>query len=150
MADVLVIGVGSDLHRDDAVGRRVADAIERRELPGVAVRSTMQLLPELAEPVARADLLIVVDASTLADTVRTRSVVASDRRAGSHDGNLAGLLGLVDDLGLPCPPAVLVEVPVADLSLGDGLTDLATDAMSGAVDVVIDLITEATGIRAPG
>ncbi len=149
MADVLVIGVGSDLHRDDAVGRRVAVEIERRELPGVTVRSTIQLLPELAEPIADAELVIVVDASTEVDTVVTRPIVASEQRPGSHDGSPAGLLGLVRDLGRPCPPALLVEVPVADLSLGDGLTDEATDAMRRAVDVVIVLITEAPGIRAP-
>ena len=47
--DSLVIGYGNDLRSDDGAGRAVADRISEMELPGVAVRSVMQLTPELVK-----------------------------------------------------------------------------------------------------
>ena len=47
-APVLVIGVGSELRRDDAVGRRVVERLETDGLGAVEVRSLHQLTPELA------------------------------------------------------------------------------------------------------
>ncbi len=58
----LVIGVGSDLRRDDAVGRHVAEVIEAMALDHVSVLVTTQLVPELVEPISAADRVVFVDA----------------------------------------------------------------------------------------
>ena len=41
VTDAFVVGYGNDLRSDDGAGRWVADQIEARRLPGVAVRSTV-------------------------------------------------------------------------------------------------------------
>ncbi len=140
MPDVLVVGLGSDLHGDDAAGRLVADAIERRALPGVAVRSVVQLVPELAEPIARADRVVFVDASIAVERVTVRQVSPQPAAGDTHHSTPGTLLGLVADLGWPSPPAFLVEVPALDLSLGDPLSDFGASAVERATDEVLALV----------
>jgi hydrogenase maturation protease len=60
--ELLVIGYGNSLRRDDGVGPRVAEAVEELHLPGVRTLATHQLSPEHAEPVARARRVVFVDA----------------------------------------------------------------------------------------
>lgn len=60
----LVIGYGSPIRGDDAIGPMVADRLERRELPhGVAVVSRHILTPDLVPTVCDAELVVFVDAS---------------------------------------------------------------------------------------
>ena len=59
---ILVIGYGNTLRSDDGVGPRVAMAVASREWPGFNAIAVQQLTPELAEPLAAAELAIFVDA----------------------------------------------------------------------------------------
>ena len=138
--DVLVVGYGSELHHDDAVGRRVAETIERHGLAGVTVLTSTQLVPELAEPIAAADRVVFVDASVEVDEVVVRRLPVRIERVDSHHATPAHLLGLVRSLGHQCPPAFLVEVPAFDLSLGEGLSEPASAAAERAVAEVCDLV----------
>jgi len=61
-AELLVIGYGNSLRRDDGVGPRVAEAIEELQLPGVRTLVCQLLTPEYADPIARARRVIFVDA----------------------------------------------------------------------------------------
>lgn len=136
-----MIGVGNDLRRDDAVGRVVAEAIEQRALPAVTVLTRTQLLPELVEPISRADRVVFVDASVEAREVSVGPVVAEPGSGDSHHSTPGALLGLAARLGLDCPPAFLVEVSAHDLSLGEGLSEGTAAAVEQAIAEVIDLIT---------
>ena len=60
--ELLVIGYGNSLRRDDGVGPRVAEAIEELQLPGVRTLVCQLLTPEFADPIARARRVIFVDA----------------------------------------------------------------------------------------
>ena len=51
-AELLVIGYGNSLRRDDGVGPRVAEAIEELNLPGVRTLVCQLLTPEFADPIA--------------------------------------------------------------------------------------------------
>jgi len=62
-AELLVIGYGNSLRRDDGVGPRVAEAIEELQLPGVRTLVCQLLTPEFANPIARARRVIFVDAA---------------------------------------------------------------------------------------
>src|SRR5262245_16832288 len=63
MAEVMVLGYGNTLRRDDAVGPLVAEAVSRWGRPDVVALAVPQLVPELAEPLSRARLAIFVDAA---------------------------------------------------------------------------------------
>src|SRR5262249_44837271 len=59
---VLVIGYGNTLRAVDGLGPRVAMAAASWEFPGLMAIAVPQLPPELAEPLAAAELAIFVDA----------------------------------------------------------------------------------------
>jgi len=61
----LVIGYGNTLRGDDGVGPRVAEAIEKLNLPGVRTLVCQQLSPEYADPVSRAHTVVFVDAELI-------------------------------------------------------------------------------------
>ncbi len=57
-----MIGYGNTLRSDDGVGPRVAMAVASWGWPGLKAIAVHQLTPELAEPLAAAELAIFVDA----------------------------------------------------------------------------------------
>jgi hydrogenase maturation protease len=122
MGGALVIGVGSDLRRDDAAGRHVAEQVAALALRDVAVIVTTQLLPELVEPISAAERVVFVDASVSVAAVTVAAVEPVADAGHSHHATPGALLGLGERLGLAVPPAVLVEIPAHDLSLGEGLS----------------------------
>jgi hydrogenase maturation protease len=137
----LVVGYGSELRGDDAAGRRVAEAIEQRALPGVTVATPTQLVPELAELIACAERVVFVDASITVDDVTVRRLTPQPTSPGSHHATADGLLGLVTALELRCPPAHLVEIPVADLSIGERLSATTAQAVDRAIAEVMALLS---------
>lgn len=61
----LVIGYGSPIRGDDAIGPLAADRLEAEGVPaGVRVLSRHVLTAELAEDIASADLVVFLDAAT--------------------------------------------------------------------------------------
>ena len=60
---VLVIGCGNPLRGDDGLGWRAAAALRPCPPPGTTIITCHQLLPELAELLSRAALVILIDAS---------------------------------------------------------------------------------------
>lgn len=58
----LIIGYGNTLRQDDGVGYRMAETIDRWDLPGVISRSVHQLTPDLAAELASVQRAIFIDA----------------------------------------------------------------------------------------
>jgi len=149
-APVLVIGVGSQLRRDDAAGRRVAEQVAMAELPGVEVRSLQQLTPELAVDLAGRALAIFVDASV---EVTELTVAELDGPAGSgsmsHHLDPPTLLALAERLEAGPDRAVVVHVPVQDLGLGTRLSPTTRRMVEQAVVAVTDLVAVALSPSAP-
>lgn len=148
---MLVVGYGNDLRRDDGAGRLVADAIERRSLPGVTVRSVAQLTPELALDLAGRSRVVFVDASVDTDRVTVTRVDAGNGGRGimSHHGDPAGLLALTGTVGEVPPEAYVVSIPAADLGLGSDLSATTRLGVDEAVALVAALIS-ATEDPVPG
>ncbi len=141
---VLVIGVGSELRRDDAVGRHVAARVEAVGLPGVEVRQVHQLTPELALDLVDRRLVVVVDAAVGAVDVEVRPVTAA---AGAdpltHHLDVPSLLAVAALLGRPPGQVLLVGLPVADLGLGETLSDVGARMVARATAQVLVLSTAA-------
>ena len=139
----LVVGYGNRLRRDDAVGPMAAEAVGRRHLPGVIAIETHQLLPELAEPIASARVVIFVDALVAEGSLDTRVTPIGPSDSPSpigHLGDPRGLLALARDVFGRAPVAWLVTVPATDLSMGEGLSPAAESGLDEAprrIDVLL-------------
>ena len=144
MAGVLVIGVGSDLRRDDAAGRHVAEEIEALSLGGVAVHVVTQLVPELVETISAADRVVFVDASieVAKTTLSPVTAGAVDQSAWTHHTTPQSLLAMTGTVGTIPASAHTVSIPVADLGLGMELSPISAAGVDEAVCLITDLICE--------
>jgi hydrogenase maturation protease len=141
----LVIGYGNDLRGDDAVGRRVAEAVEALGLPGVEVLSLHQLTPELAADLDGREVVVFVDADVRAGDVAVQQLETDGRQVrATHNVDPRGLLALADLLGAPPAVALSVSVPASDLELGESLSAPARAALPAAVDAVVEALRHAT------
>lgn len=153
---ILVVGYGNTLRGDDGVGPEVAEMLAAElEGTGAAVVSTQQLLPELAEEVSRAALMVFIDAAAdkPAGVVTTEWLAASRSTNGepslggpnpagspaesggdvfSHGMRPADLLGLASVLYAATPPAVLVSIGAVNFEPGLGLSDVVSRAVPQA------------------
>jgi len=140
-APVLVIGVGSLLRTDDAVGREVADRLEALALDGVEVLSLHQLTPEIAPVAADRDLVVLVDAAVDVTelTVRELEIDTSGTLMTHHLGP-AGLLSFGAKLGWRPRRGVSLSIPVRDLEVGTEVSPDGAALVERAVTEVLALI----------
>ena len=140
---MLVVGYGNDLRGDDAVGRRAAEAVAARRLPGIRVLSVPQLTPELAAEFAGCRCVVFVDASVADQTVHQRTLRASslDSRLTHHVAP-ESLLAFGTVLGFAPGEAFVVTIPATHLELGTQLSADAAAAMDEAVQCIIALCGE--------
>jgi hydrogenase maturation protease len=149
----LIVGYGNTLRRDDGVGVRAAERLERDpRLAGVAVISVHQLTPELAVDIGAASFVVFIDADVEAEpgAVTVRRVPGSSRtRAGGRPGTTnhhvgpSELLALARELTGASPGAVTVGVGAADLGLGEGLSP----SVEAALPAVVARVAEVVGAR---
>jgi hydrogenase maturation protease len=139
--DLLVIGYGNTLRRDDGVGPRVADAVEELHLAGVQTIACPQLTPELADPLSRTWAAVFVDvAADPSEAVRMRRLDASgSSQILAHASDPQTLLALSRDVFGRAPDAWMLTVPAEDLAFGEELSPTARRGVSRAVKAVRDL-----------
>lgn len=141
-AELLVIGYGNSLRRDDGVGPRVAEAIEALQLPGVRTLVCQQLSPEYADPVARARRVIFVDAAVdKTDSVHFRKLAPGETsQLMAHAADPRTMLALARDVFGHAPQAWWLTIPAIHLGFG---TDYSPEAEAGfhtAVDEIKKLV----------
>jgi hydrogenase maturation protease len=140
-SDLLVIGYGNTLRRDDGVGARVAEAVETLDIPGVRALACAQLTPELADPVSRADAVIFVDASAegpLAHVSLRHTSPAASSRMLTHTADPATVLALARDVYGHVPAAWCLTVPAEEIGFGDELSPIAQHGLKQAVKRIRD------------
>ncbi len=144
MTDLLVVGYGNDLRRDDGAGRHVADAVAELALPGVAVRSVAQLTPELALDIAAARRVVFVDADIDAASVTTKAISPGSSQPGAmtHHGNPARLLSLAATVGEAPHEAVAISIPARDLGLGSEMSSATRAGVARAIQIITTLATQ--------
>ncbi|MGO8675189.1 MAG: hydrogenase maturation protease [Limisphaerales bacterium] len=133
--NLLVIGYGNTLRRDDGVGPGVAEAVAALGLPGVQTLACALLTPELAEPVARAGMVVFVDAAVDAPReVQLRRLEPADSaRILAHAADPRTLLALARDVFGHAPPAWWLTIPIEDLGIGEELSAMARSGSEVAV-----------------
>jgi hydrogenase maturation protease len=134
MTDLLVIGYGNELRRDDGAGPRVAASVAALGLPGVRAVSSHQLTPEMADLLRDAEAVIFVDARADAPAVAVENLTASAGNAGwGHTSDPRWLLGLTAALHGRTPAAWLITIPAVDLGMGEGLSEAAARGVAVAI-----------------
>jgi hydrogenase maturation protease len=138
MSGSLVIGYGNTLRSDDGAGVRAAELI-RDAVPDVDVLVVPQLLPELAEPIARHRHVVFLDASARADC-HVLQVLRVDPETPSsapvtHAASPQQLLQLARMVYGAAPErAVLVTIPAFSFELGETLSPLTARRVVESVD----------------
>jgi len=150
--NILVIGLGSPIMTDDAVGLKIAEAIEAMGIPNV---DTMQ------EAIGGLDIIPMLMGyrnAIIADAVQTKEYApgtiiifdpedfdATVVNASAHEMNLATAIRIgrqFDPDGMPVSIR-FVAVEVSDiLTISETMTDAVTEAMPDAVDAVVNMIRE--------
>ncbi|HEX7105063.1 MAG TPA: hydrogenase maturation protease [Acidothermaceae bacterium] len=145
----LVVGYGSAMRGDDAVGWYVADllALERR-FADVDVLAVHQLTPELAADFAAASRVVLVDAADDGDepgTVHVTEVAPDHGDAGvfSHHVDAAALVALTDELYGDAPPTTMVTVSLDSVRHDERLSTPVASAIPDLLAIVTRLSLEA-------
>jgi hydrogenase maturation protease len=140
---VLVIGSGSTLRGDDAIGRLIAERIASRALPNVVAISTTQLVPELAAQIAASRAVIFVDAYVTSEVQKVaveEIAPLGDRLTSTHSTGPRQLLALTLTCYSYVPRAWIVAVPVASFDVTCRLSNNAQNNLVPAVHAVERLI----------
>ncbi len=143
----LVLGYGSSLRRDDALGVMVAHEVEALGLSGVEVLTMTQLVPELAERLSQSQRVVFVDAraAKLNQGVEVQQFESSDNDSArglgwTHVASIELLLYMSERIYGHRPQAWLVSVPAFDLGFGEGLSEPAMAGFAAAVARVRELL----------
>lgn len=152
MADILVIGYGNDWRGDDGLGPLIAASVAALNLPGVRVRTALQLLPEFAADLAKARLVVFVDASEDQGEsgVQVRALTAEDATDWcTHHSDPRPLLALTRALYERIPEAWWLTVSGRNFDIGQGLSVVAEKNARRAFvrlkKLIQEVITRASG-----
>ena len=140
-AGFLVIGYGNTLRGDDGVGPRVAEAIEKLNLPGERTLVCQQLSPEYADPVSRAHTVVFVDAAVDAPReVQLRKLEPNESsQLMAHAADPRTLLALARDVFDHAPQAWWLTIPAVKLDFSETLTPEAQRGFAEAVEKIQEL-----------
>jgi hydrogenase maturation protease len=143
----IVIGIGSLLRGDDAIGIRVTEAIEREALP-----PDVKVVTTTAAGLALLDLLTGYDRALIIDAIQTRQGKPGDvYRLGLddlptplhsftvHDVSLRSALDTGQKMGLALPGSIVVfAIEVANVTpLRENCTPQVEEAIPKAVRLVL-------------
>ncbi|HLI05501.1 MAG TPA: hydrogenase maturation protease [Ktedonobacteraceae bacterium] len=125
----LIIGIGNPLRSDDGLGWAVAEQmaldcqIDDRECD---IHTVHQLTPELAQVIAVANLVVLIDASREGEPgewrIRPLSLATQPGSVGTHHTTPEELAALTTLVYGQCPPMVVVSLTGADFRLGEHLS----------------------------
>lgn len=132
---ILIIGYGNTLRSDDGVGPRVAEAVEKLQLPNVRTLICQQLSPEHAEPISRAQTVIFVDAAVDApQEIQFRALVPGETsQLMAHAADPRTMLALARDVFGHAPKAWWLTIPAVNLEFSEKLSPEAQRDCDDAV-----------------
>jgi hydrogenase maturation protease len=138
----IVLGLGNPVRYDDAVGLRVAEAVERllaaEPLPGVSVATSTRAGLELIDLLAGASRAVIVDCLARPDPVPGRvtrltldDVAGSARLVGAHDVTVDTAFKFARAAGVPMPDTVdIYAIEAADVDrIEEGLSPAVASAV---------------------
>jgi hydrogenase maturation protease len=144
----IIIGIGSLLRGDDAIGIRIAEALEREILP-----PEVKVVTTTAAGLALLDLLTGYERALIIDAIQTRRGKPGDvYRLGLddlptplhsftvHDVSLRSALDVGQKMGLALPTnVVIIAIEVVDVT---PLRESCTPEVEGAVPEAVRLVLQ--------
>lgn len=154
MGRALVIGYGNPSRCDDGFGWRFVESL-REICPSeeVEILHCHQLVPELAEAISKARVVIFVDAKANGEpgTIDVQTIKpARENTSNTHHFDPAALLALSATLYGVNPEGLLVTVAGKEFGHGDELSPPVAAAMPAALGQVrsmISIICDSAGDR---
>lgn len=139
----LVVAFGNQLRCDDGAGPAVAAHLGLLA-PEVHVLTVPQLLPELAETVAHADVVVFVDAALMGapGEVACQPLHPEESGVPGHTLTPVRLLGLARSVFDRCPESYLVSIAGERYGFGTDLSERVAAAVPLAVRTVADLLSD--------
>jgi hydrogenase maturation protease len=139
---ILVVGFGNPLRGDDGAGQAVAERVRQLGMRDVQVVASQQLLPEFADMLAHAILVVFVDAAVGEEPGRVycTPVRRSTEPQPTHALSPAALLRLTRETWGWEPPAWLVRITGQAFEFSEGLSEPVARAIPHAVNLVERLI----------
>lgn len=136
--EILIIGYGNTLRGDDGVGPRVAEAVEKLQLPNVRTLICQQLSPEHADPIARAGTVIFVDAAVDGpQEVQFRPLEPGDSsQLMAHAADPRTMLALARDVFGHAPKAWWLTIPAVNLEFSEALSAHTERGCAEAVEKI--------------
>ncbi len=147
MKKIVIIGYGNSLRMDDGLGWYVVDRLrEKFRSNDITFLREHQLLPEMAEDIAAADIALFIDARE-GDTpgrIRNEQVLpkTDPPSAFSHTLTPARLLGMAAECYGSAPFGVLYTIIGADFDYGDQLTTPVKQAAGKLIRQITKCLTQ--------
>lgn len=141
--NVLVLGVGNLLRRDDGFGPVVIEQLQKNPASGVDYLDGgvdgLALL-DIMQPYQNVILIDAVEMNEKPGTVRLftpQDAVIKIKRdtLSTHGFGLAEVLKLMEQLGMDTPIQIIGVQP-QDLSFGEGLSDSVNDRMNEVIQLI--------------
>lgn len=149
---VLILGIGNTLLSDEGIGIHLVNAMQQKvgDIPGVTYMDGGTLSFTLAEPIAQADGLIVVDAARMKQPAGTLQVFhneAMDRylsgnRSSVHEVSLSDLLDIARLSETLPAQRCLVGVEPKELDWGESLSDPVAPAVERGIREILSILSE--------
>lgn len=141
----LVVGIGQTLRGDDGIGWKVAERFEELH-PNVAdIVFAKPLLPEHAEPISRASVVVLIDASIGNDNLRVSywpmsPLTGAPILAMTHSASIEEILAYVRGVFGESPPIALVTIGVHVVEFGEDVSPEVSALIDPAVNLVYQCI----------
>jgi hydrogenase maturation protease len=139
MLDVLILGYGNTMRRDDALGVHAAHALHDFYCTDGGVRglATSQLTFDLAEDISQAKFILFIDAaaSGLPGEIHSEEISPADEKVRfTHHWTPRTLLMLSRQLYGRAPSAVSLTMAAASTEVGVGLSQVIEHKMPELLD----------------
>lgn len=143
----LAIGYGNTLRSDDGAGQIVAEKIAEWKLPQVQSLAVHQLTPELAANIARADVVIFIDAvatdSENPVSYQIQRIYAEDDNISfGHSCNPRSLLSCTQILYSKVTKAYWVLISAVNFDFGEEFSSLTQRGIDIALNQIKQLIIQ--------
>jgi hydrogenase maturation protease len=136
----LIIGIGNPLRSDDGLGWAVAEQLLQECSETCDIHMVHQLTPDLAQWIADASQVILIDASREGEPgalcVRWLSFSAQPGAIGTHHATPEELAALTTVIYGHCPPIALVSMTGANFEMGECFSPVVARNVALACEVV--------------
>ena len=140
----LIIGIGNPLRSDDGLGWAVAEQLAQDDDAGCDIHTVHQLTPELAQWIAAAEVVVMIDASYEGEPgelhIRPVSFSTHPGAVGTHYATPDELAALTTAVYGYCPPVVVVTMTGANFDLGGQLSPIVAQSIPRVCEAVRQIL----------